>query len=209
MDVQVAELAQDGRRLVAVTLELDDDEAVHRALPACGDVVETQVGVDGETLSLGLVHQRDAVETVLYLFGETLWVILQMGTQERIVVDEVLILTMELNVVLRVEGVEQIENRFDRITLVNKAKTERLTIDTHLRFNNIATGEQRAMGDLVIIELKRDGNQPSPILGKLCDLHIHPHGFSKYCIGSALTNDSLRRNRIKPRLRSIQKILGK
>ena len=103
---------------------------------------------------------------------------------------------------------EQIENRFDRITLVNKAKTERLTIDTHLRFNNIATGEQRSMGNLVIIELKRDGNQPSPILDKLCDLRIHPHGFSKYCIGSALTNDSLRRNRIKPRLRSIQKILS-
>ena len=103
---------------------------------------------------------------------------------------------------------EQIENRFDRITLVNKAKTERLTIDTHLCFNNIATGEQRSMGNLVIIELKRDGNQPSPILDKLCDLRIHPHGFSKYCIGSALTNDSLRRNRIKPRLRSIQKILS-
>jgi hypothetical protein len=104
--------------------------------------------------------------------------------------------------------VPALNNHFSRITLVNKAKTERLTIDTHLRFNNIATGEQRAMGDLVIIELKRDGNQPSPILGKLCDLHIHPHGFSKYCIGSALTNDSLRRNRIKPRLRSIQKIMG-
>ena len=103
---------------------------------------------------------------------------------------------------------EQLENRFDRITLVNKARTERLTIDTNLRFNNIATGQKRDMGDIVIIELKRDGNQPSPILGKLCDLHIHPHGFSKYCIGSALTNDSLRRNRIKPRLRSIQKILS-
>ena len=83
-----------------------------------------------------------------------------------------------------------------------------ITIDTHLRFNNIATGEQRSMGNLVIIELKRDGNQPSPILDKLCDLRIHPHGFSKYCIGSALTNSSLRRNRIKPRLRSIQKILS-
>lgn len=84
--------------------------------------------------------------------------------------------------------IEQIENRFDRITLVNKAKTERLTIDTNLRFNNIATGEQLSMDGIVIIELKRDGNLPSPILGKLCDLRIHPHGFSKYCIGSALTN---------------------
>ena len=100
----------------------------------------------------------------------------------------------------------QLENRFDRITLVNKGKTERLTIDLNLRFHNITTDGRRSMGDIVIIELKRDGNQPSPILGLLLDLRIHPHGFSKYCIGSALTNESLRRNRIKPRLRSIEKI---
>ena len=102
----------------------------------------------------------------------------------------------------------QLENRFDRITLVNKGKTERLTIDTNLRFHNIATDGTRSMDDIVIIELKRDGNLPSPILGRLLELRIHPHGFSKYCIGSALTNEALRRNRIKPRLRSIEKILG-
>ena len=103
---------------------------------------------------------------------------------------------------------EQIENRFDRITLVNKGKTERLTIDINLRFHNFITDNYRFMGDLVIIELKRDGHQPSPILPKLLQLRIHPHGFSKYCIGSALTNDSLRRNRIKPRLHSIDKFLN-
>ena len=103
---------------------------------------------------------------------------------------------------------EQLENRFDRITLVNRGKTERLTIDVNLRFHNITTGNYRFMGDLVIIELKRDGHQPSPILPKLLQLRIHPHGFSKYCIGSALTNDSLRRNRIKPRLHSIDKFLN-
>ena len=100
---------------------------------------------------------------------------------------------------------EQIENRFDRITLVNKGKTERLTIDTHLRFHNIATGVDRDMGNIVIIELKRDGLQPSPILDKLLQLRIFPHGFSKYVIGSALTNSGLRHNRIKPRLHSIEK----
>ena len=36
-----------------------------------------------------------------------------------------------------------------------------------------------------------------------------PHGFSKYCIGSALTNEALRRNRIKPRLHSVEKIMNK
>ena len=101
--------------------------------------------------------------------------------------------------------VRQVENRFDRITLVNKAKTERLTIDTNLRFHNISTNNYRFMEDLVVIELKRDGLQPSPILPLLTKLRIHPHGFSKYCIGSALTNADLRRNRIKPRLHSVER----
>ena len=104
--------------------------------------------------------------------------------------------------------VRQVENRFDRITLVNKAKTERLTIDTNLRFHNISTNNYRFMEELVVIELKRDGLQPSPILPLLTKLRIHPHGFSKYCIGSALTNADLRRNRIKPRLHSVEKILN-
>ena len=103
--------------------------------------------------------------------------------------------------------VRQVENRFDRITLVNKAKTERLTIDTNLRFHNIATGHSRVMDNLVVIELKRDGLQPSPVLPMLTQLRIFPHGFSKYCIGSALTNEALRRNRIKPRLHSVEKII--
>ena len=68
---------------------------------------------------------------------------------------------------------EQLENRFDRITLVNKGKTERLTIDSNLRFHNIATDKSRHMGDIVIIELKRDGLKPSPILPKLLELRIH------------------------------------
>lgn len=104
--------------------------------------------------------------------------------------------------------VRQVENRFDRITLVNKAKTERLTIDTNLRFHNISKNNYRFMEELVVIELKRDGLQPSPILPLLTKLRIHPHGFSKYCIGSALTNADLRRNRIKPRLHSVEKILN-
>ena len=102
---------------------------------------------------------------------------------------------------------EQLENRFDRITLVNKGKTERLTIDTNLRFHNIVTGSYRFMDGAVIIELKRDGNVPSPILRMLRDLRIKPHGFSKYCIGSAFTNDALHRNLIKPKMHDIEKII--
>lgn len=100
----------------------------------------------------------------------------------------------------------QIENRFSRITLVNRNLTERLTIDVHLRFRNLSTGETCSLEDLAVIELKRDGYTHSPILHILKESHIHPSKFSKYCMGMALTDEKLRSNRFKPRLRSIEKL---
>lgn len=98
-------------------------------------------------------------------------------------------------------------NEFHRITLVNKAKTERLTIDTGLQFQNQKTGLATALDDLVVIELKRDGLQPSPVLEMLRQLHIHPHGFSKYCMGLAMTDPSLPVNQMKLKLRDVEKIM--
>ncbi len=99
-----------------------------------------------------------------------------------------------------------LDNDFHRVTLVNRALTERLTIDTGLTFHNPLTGVSVDMAPLVIVELKRDGLCPSPVLEMLRRLRVFPLGFSKYCIGSALTNDSLRVNRFKPRLMSVAKI---
>ncbi len=100
----------------------------------------------------------------------------------------------------------RIENRFSRITLVNRNMTERLTIDTGLRFHNFTTNTMCALDGLVIIELKRDGLTHSPILELLRELRIKPSGFSKYCMGMALTDEGLRKNRFKPRLRMVNKI---
>ena len=103
--------------------------------------------------------------------------------------------------------IPHMHNYFRRITLVNKAKTERLTIDTSLQFHNVQTNVDRDMGPLVIIELKRDGLVYSPVLEMLRQLRIHPHGFSKYCMGSALTNPQLSVNRFKRKLIEINKIV--
>ena len=101
-----------------------------------------------------------------------------------------------------------LNNHFSRITLVNKAKTERLTIDSGLRFRNLLNNEEKDMGNLVVIELKRDGLQPSPVLEMLRQLRIQPHGFSKYCMGSALTGrDHLSVNRFKRKLIEVNKLL--
>ena len=99
----------------------------------------------------------------------------------------------------------RIENNFNRITLVNKAMTERVTIDTNLRFHNFETDECCDLPDVVVIELKRDGNSESQLLRYLRDLRVTQGSFSKYCMGMALTDPSLKSNRFKPRLRLLRK----
>lgn len=103
---------------------------------------------------------------------------------------------------------ETVQNNFHRITLVNYGKTERLTIDFDVHFLNMETNLSTGTGDLVIIELKRDGNVFSPVLELLRQLRIKPSGFSKYCIGSAMTNPNLKRNNFKPKLQKIRRLVG-
>jgi len=100
----------------------------------------------------------------------------------------------------------KVANHFKRITLVNNAKTERLTIDRQLSFHNVETGLDRNMDNLVVIEVKRDGNTYSPIQDLLRELRIFPSGFSKYCIGMALTTPGIKRNLFNERIRKIEKI---
>lgn len=102
-----------------------------------------------------------------------------------------------------------LSNHFSRVTLVNKGMTERLTIDTGLIFHNVLNGSDKDMGQLVVIELKRDGLVHSPVLQMLRQLRIQPHGFSKYCMGSALTGqDHLPVNRFKCKLIEINKLVN-
>ncbi|MCX4330894.1 MAG: polyphosphate polymerase domain-containing protein [Muribaculaceae bacterium] len=100
----------------------------------------------------------------------------------------------------------QLSNSFRRITLVNDAMTERLTIDIDLRFHNEQTGLDADMGPLVIIEVKRDGLTESPVMEMLRTLRIQQSGFSKYCIGMSLTNSALKTNRFKERLRYVERL---
>lgn len=99
-----------------------------------------------------------------------------------------------------------LENRFHRITLVNKAMTERLTIDTGVHFRHLVSGVEAELDNLAIIELKRDGRTHSPIAEVLHELHVRPSGISKYCVGTVLTAGASKYNRFKPKLRMAEKI---
>ena len=97
---------------------------------------------------------------------------------------------------------------FERITLVNNAKTERLTIDFNLRFEAIDSHETADLGSAVIIELKRDGFKPSKMQHILRDMRIFPMKISKYCIGVAMTIPTVKHNRFKEKLIKLHKYAG-
>ena len=95
---------------------------------------------------------------------------------------------------------------FDRITLVNYDKTERLTIDCNLRFENLRSGNKAAMTPLVVMELKQDGRAHSLLKDVLFEMRIRPFKVSKYCIGTCLTRPEVKQNRFKKKLRRIEKL---
>ena len=99
-----------------------------------------------------------------------------------------------------------LETAFDRFTLVNYEKTERLTIDCNCVFNNLVTGTTASMDPLVIMELKQDGRAHSLLKEVLFDLRIKPYKISKYCIGTAMTRPDVKQNRFKKKIRRINKL---
>ncbi len=102
-----------------------------------------------------------------------------------------------------------VETLFRRITLVNAAMTERLTIDTALCFVNHRTARKVSLQDAVIIELKQDGRAESEMKGILLEHRVKPVRVSKYCVGTTLTDPDVKSNRFKPKIKKIEKTINK
>lgn len=95
---------------------------------------------------------------------------------------------------------------FQRITLVNKAFNERLTIDTNLSFYN--ESRRLPLDNLCIAEIKTDKTaKNSLILHVLKEKGIHQMSFSKYSMAVAML-ENIKNNNFKPAIRTLQKILN-
>jgi len=99
-----------------------------------------------------------------------------------------------------------LETVFSRITLVNPERTERSTIDFNLNFNNVRKNTSATMENLAIIEVKQDGNLPSKLREILLEFRVKPLRISKYCIGTAMTDNAVRYGRFKQKIRLINKM---
>lgn len=104
------------------------------------------------------------------------------------------------------EIASRLRNNFFRITLVNKEKSERLTIDFNINFENCVTGVKNTIPKLCIVEVKQDGNAHSHFKDYLNSFRLKKRSISKYCLGMVLTDPDLKYNRFKEKLRYIGKL---
>ncbi|MBI5217635.1 MAG: polyphosphate polymerase domain-containing protein [Bacteroidia bacterium] len=94
---------------------------------------------------------------------------------------------------------------YSRITLVNKAGGERLTIDVNLAYKN--KNKEVSFPRLVIAEVKQGKASRSPFTELMRGKKILPVSISKYCYGIINTQDNVKKNRFKPKIRTLNKIM--
>lgn len=97
-------------------------------------------------------------------------------------------------------------NSFHRVTLVSRKMNERITLDFDLKFHNIETNTDTSLGSLVIMEVKSSGKRSSDSIDVLRELRIKASGFSKYCIGTYLTNPDVKHNKFKKNMIEISRL---
>lgn len=97
-------------------------------------------------------------------------------------------------------------NTFTRITLVSKPRNERVTLDVDLTFLTPENIVQ--LNGLAIAEVKMNSGHPdSPFVNQMHQARIHPCGFSKYCIGVSMLFDHVKKNALKSKILSVEKMI--
>ncbi len=100
-----------------------------------------------------------------------------------------------------------LESQFNRIMLVSRDMSERCTIDLGLRFRSMLNDRcEVAMDNIVVLEVKRDGRSYSGVVEALHSCRIREAGFSKYCVGRSLVDDTLKRGRFNDKIRRLARL---
>jgi hypothetical protein len=113
-----------------------------------------------------------------------------------------------------------LHNTFSRITLVSRHCAERLTLDLNIRFGldqcdliaAAALGGQAgasiALSGLAIAEVKQGGRgRTSDFARYMRGVGVREMSFSKYCVGVSMLYTHVKRNRFKPELGMVRKLI--
>lgn len=97
-------------------------------------------------------------------------------------------------------------SEFNRVTLVGINNTERLTIDTEIRMQNVRTGLSFVLPNIAVVELKCDGKPLDFTAEMVKHAHLEQSSFSKYCVGIALTNVNAEKRGFEQQLFLLEKL---
>jgi hypothetical protein len=89
--------------------------------------------------------------------------------------------------------------RFSRITLIDRGKTERVTLDFGLAYSNET--QNHSFDPLIIAEVKQGCRSFSPFIRLMRKKKIRRFTISKYCLGVMSLYSHVKHNRFKPKLR--------
>ncbi len=101
----------------------------------------------------------------------------------------------------------QIWVNYRRHTFVSKTTQERLTIDTNLTFMDEKS--RKTYDGLVIAEVKQGSSRDkSSFISLMRKYHVREKSISKYCLGVISLHPEIKKNRFKPTLIYLNKLLS-
>jgi hypothetical protein len=103
--------------------------------------------------------------------------------------------------------IAQLEVVYDRITLYDKLFQEKLTFDFNLQFSNASSHIE--FSSIVIAESKTMKTTSSLFIETMKRRKIESSSVSKYCLGMASLNKSIKQNNFKALIHNINKIKNK
>ncbi|MBE9487711.1 MAG: VTC domain-containing protein [Bacteroidetes bacterium] len=126
-------------------------------------------------------------------------------TDEQVTIDENVFIKKYIQNEL--EGLSpKLDTNFKRLTLVSKKFDERVTVDLGLKFKEYENNTDYQTNNLCIIEVKCNKMcGKTSILNALKKFNVRLGGFSKYCIGRAVLNKTLKQNNFKVKVNLLRK----
>lgn len=114
-------------------------------------------------------------------------------------------LLLEKKTNYQAEALKQaIQVNYNRITLVSKRFSERVTIDFGM--TDIYKDQKHELPNLVIVEIKQDSTQKSPFIDLMKQKRIPSSSMSKYCLGVATCIPEIKTNQFKYKLQYVNKL---
>lgn len=104
------------------------------------------------------------------------------------------------------KGIHKVlSNHFNRVTFVNKAASERMTLDFNISFAD--DQQEKMLEDIFVLEIKQSKSSGHSSINEIIkENNIREQGFSKYVYGVMLLKNGIKKNNFLPLLKKINSL---